>query len=92
MFNLKAKVRRDTEKNLKKEDPILRHLELVCAIEYKDGTLTNKYKKGDGKTPFSELPYLNLIDDLSEFRILTTDGTGSVLVNLDGAKLLFEEP
>lgn len=53
MFNLKVKVRRDTEKNLKKEDSILRHLELVCAIKYKDGTLTNKYKKGDGKTPFS---------------------------------------
>lgn len=52
MFNLKAKVRRDTEKNLKKEDPILRHLELVCAIEYKDGTLTNKYKKVMAKRHF----------------------------------------
>lgn len=92
MLNIEAKVRRDTEKKLKKQNPILRQLELVCAVEYKDGTLTNKYKKGDGKTPFSELPYLNLIDDLSEFRILTADGTGSVLVNLDGAKLLFEEP
>lgn len=92
MLNLKAKVRRETEKNLKKEDPILRDLELVCAIEYKDGTLINKYKKGDGKTPFSELSYLNLINELSEFRIFTTDGTESVLVNLDGVKLLFEKP
>lgn len=54
-------IRRGSKEMLEKLNPILHHAELVC--EYATHDKEAKYKQGDGKTPWSELPYIESIPD-----------------------------
>lgn len=58
--NLTILPRRDLEENWLTENPVLRDKEFIVSID-KD---TIRYKLGDGKRPYIDLPFMGLFDAL----------------------------
>lgn len=78
--NVKVLIKRAYEDDVELNDKVLKPLELLC-IKMNSGEY--KYKIGDGKTPYSELSFVNNISDIERFVVYAKDGYGicEVLIN-----------
>lgn len=61
MYQFTVVIRGDDEQKLEELNPIPRERELV-GVRMNDGSM--KYKFGDGKTPYMELPFIDNISNI----------------------------
>lgn len=72
---VKILVKRDSIGGWTEQNPIPHNLELICVY---DENGERKWKLGDGVTPFTELPYVETIDDIMTFRTLYRKTNGQL--------------
>lgn len=66
--------KRNTSENLESINPILRYKELCCELTE---TGERKWKLGDGKTCFNDLPYVTKISEIEELLLYDSTLTAS---------------
>lgn len=87
-YPLTIQLRRDTRQEWDRENPILRQKELVAVLDENDV----KFKLGDGKSKFSELPYVSLEYGLQRGFIYMVSGEFPVVrVRYSNTILSFED-
>ena len=71
--NITLLVKRDSIDEWNRFNPVPRNLELICVYDT-DGT--RRWKLGDGETPFSDLPYVETIEQIMTFRAMYRKANG----------------
>ena len=72
---IKVLIKRDSISEWERNDPIPYDMELIC-VYTENGT--RKWKLGDGRTPFSQLPYVETIEDIMQFRAIYRKPNGNI--------------